>query len=94
MERQRIEIPMPNGCRLVAESSIDPCYPGEIYIGILDQNNVWWQDLAIVRGKSIDDKRGIATYDGKTYEVMVYGNAMQEDYTDKYEIPLFKEGNT
>lgn len=38
---QKIIIDLHNGTKLVAEGSCDSSFPGEIYIGILDESEVF-----------------------------------------------------
>ena len=48
---QKIVIDLHNGTKLVAEEGCDSAYPNEIYIGIMSDDDVFWQDLAVVREK-------------------------------------------
>ena len=48
---QKIIIDLHNGTKLVAEEGCDSAYPNEIYIGIMSDDDVFWQDLAVVREK-------------------------------------------
>lgn len=87
----RIVIPLPNGFKLVAEQNDDPTYSREIFIGIMDRNGVWYQDLAIVRNAY--------TYDGdkvkwkeEEFEVLVYSDEDNEDFTHEFSIGMYHEG--
>lgn len=44
---QKIVIDLHNGTKLVAEEGCDSAYPNEIYIGIMSDDDVFWQDLAV-----------------------------------------------
>ena len=54
----------------------------EIYVGVI-KDNVWYQDLAIVRS--------VADQDDNEFEVLVYADKDSEDYTDRFRIGLFQE---
>ena len=86
---QKIIIDLHNGTKLVAEGSCDSSFPGEIYIGILDESEVFWQDLAVVRGKY--NNNGIEPrYADNKFEVLVYTDEKNEDYTKKFEIKRYQ----
>ena len=93
MDSQRIVIPLPNGFKLVAEGSTDPNYPYEIYVGILGDDDVWYQDLAVVRN-AYHYEEGVQAHvhDEDKYEVLVYGNENDEDYTESFEIGHYHGG--
>ena len=84
METKRLEIPLPNGDRIVVEGSGD-MYP-EFYIGVVNKDDVWIQDLAIVRAKfDIEQEVNNMVVDDK-FEVLVYEDEYSEDYTRSFEI--------
>lgn len=93
MENNRIVIDL-GFAKLVAEKGFDDKY-NEIYIGI-EKNGVWVQDLAIVREKyhykDIHDSDILPTVvnEGK-FEVLVYANKDDEDYTNKFIIEQYCE---
>ena len=60
--------------------SINPDYQNEIIIYLTDKNNVITQDLTIVR--HLDN--------GNKFEVIVFADKDNEDYTDKFEIEIYK----
>lgn len=86
----RISIDLENGFRLVAEQGADPNYNREMFIFIEKENGVICQDLAVVRNayEYYDD------YDVKwkddVYEVLVYGDENNEDYTGRFEIGRYR----
>ena len=91
MSTKRIEIELDNGYKLVAETGTDSNYPAEIYVGIETPDGSWWQDLATVKNEyEYNDDGSIEYKDGK-YEVLVYGREYEEDYTERFEIDLYKE---
>ena len=93
MENNRIVIDL-GFAKLVAEKGIDDKY-NEIYVGI-EKNGVWVQDLAILREKfhykdSHDsDILPTVVNEGK-FEVLVYANKDDEDYTNKFIIEQYCE---
>lgn len=90
-EEGKITIPLPNGYSLVATRNADPNYNFEIYVGIVDSDGVWYQDLAIIRNAySINDNLNVVLKEGE-FEVLVYSDKNQEDYTNKFHIGLYKE---
>ena len=85
---QKIVIDLHNGTKLVAEEGCDSTFPGEIYIGIMDESEVFWQDLVVVRGKY--NNNGIEPrYEDDKFEVLVYTDEKNEDYTKKFEIKRY-----
>ena len=75
-----MKIELNNGFNLVIEQNTDPDYQNEIMIYLTDKNNVITQDLTIVR--HLDN--------GNKFEVMVFADKDNEDYTDKFEIEIYK----
>lgn len=84
---QKIVIDLHNGTKLVAEEGCDSSFPSEIYIGIMDESEVFWQDLAVVRGK-LNDNGSEIEYADDEFEVLVYANKDDEDYTNKFSVEL------
>lgn len=76
-----MDIKLNNGYHLIAEQNADSGYKNEIMIYITDKNNAVHQDLVIV--KHLDN--------GNKFEVIVYADKDDEDYTNKFEIELYKE---
>ena len=75
-----MKIKLNNGFNLVIEQNTDPDYQNEIIIYLTDKNNVITQDLTIVR--HLDN--------GNKFEVIVFADKDNEDYTDKFEIEIYK----
>lgn len=74
---------------LVAEKGVDNNYR-EIYLGLEDKNGVWLQDLAIIRQKyHYDEDSNVINEKG--INVMVYSDANDEDYTNKFDIDIYEE---
>ena len=92
MENNRIVIDL-GFAKLVAEKGTDDKYH-EIYVGI-EKNGVWLQDLAVVREKyhykdSPNSDIPTVVNEGK-FEVLVYANKDDEDYTNKFIIEQYCE---
>ncbi len=85
---QKIVIDLHNGTKLVAEEGCDSTFPGEICIGIMDESEVFWQDLAVVRGKYAISN-GEPEYIEDKFEVLVYADEKSDDYTKKFEIKRY-----
>ena len=92
MESNRLEVPLGNGFRIVAERNTDSSYDREIFIGITDGNGVWWQDLAIVRTAYEIDSNLKTVWNDDKFEVLVYSDQNNEDYTHKFAIGLYHGG--
>lgn len=71
---------MDNGNRIVVEHDTDPRSSNELYIGVVDVNGVWIQDIAVVRSMLSTDK----------FEVLVYADAYDEDYTNRFVIDTYR----
>ncbi len=85
-----IDIPLENGYHLVAEQNTDPSFSKEIFIGIKDKDGVWHQDLAVVRNSYIINDSDIKYKDGE-FDVLVYSDKDNEDFTHDFTIGLYKE---
>lgn len=86
------EIDLGNGTKLCADGSDDPYK--EIYV-YLKKDGMVWQDLAIV-SEAYDYVTKDGVYQNEPrhgkYNVYVYGDCEYEDYTNKFEIDEYKEG--
>ena len=71
----RITIELSKGLKLVAERNIDPEYQNEIYVGIETPDGIWHQDLAV-------------NWNPGKFEVLVYANKDDVDYTNKFSVEL------
>lgn len=87
---QRIEIPLDDGDKLVVEQSADRRYPREVYIGVEDKHGVWLQDLAVVHQNS-EIKDGDLQYIKDRYEILVYSDENDEDYTHQFVVKRYEE---
>lgn len=92
MENNRIEIPLNNGFKLVACQNTDPIYNQELYVGIEDENGVFYQDIVCVQSSYEYDRNGKVHYnDHGIFNVYVWQNELSEDYSHKLEVKLYKE---
>lgn len=87
---RRIEIKLANGYKLVAEQNTDPKYNRELYVGVVDPNGVWHQDLAIVRSSYRYDGDKVVWLDDQ-FDVLVYGSENNEDFTEDFTVGLYQE---
>lgn len=86
-QNNKITIPLSNGCKLVAEQNCNPEFDKEIMLYLVDKDGYIFQDLAIVRGHY---DNGIVVDDSK-FDVLVYGDPNNEDYTNSFVIDMYKE---
>lgn len=92
MSNTRMEINLGNGLKLVAERNMDSNYDREIFISI-EKDGAWHQDLALVRPEytyeSTDNyEYGDIKWRNDLFEVLVWGNPNNDDWTNSYQIPL------
>ena len=86
---ERISIKLNDGHYLVAEHNSDPTFNNEIYIGLDDENGCFVQDLAIVRqAYTFKGPLDGVNYIPEKYQVLVFGDSDDEDFTEKFEIDL------
>lgn len=87
-----IKIPIGEDRFLVAERDKDSPFDREIYLCIKDSNGMVLQDLAIVRNAYDLEKPGVE-WIPHLFEVMVYADKDNEDYTNKFVIAEHEENN-
>ena len=87
----KCEIDLPNGYKLVAERDDDGTHPYEMYVGILDQDGVWYQDLVIVEAGQFGVPF-IPDEDMK-FNICVFGDENREDATEVFQVGLYKDEN-
>ena len=85
----RIVIPLCNNYKLTVEKNTGE-FDKELYISIEDPSGSYVQDLAIVR-PTYKLKDNEVEFDGDKFEILVFGDAEKEEYTDKHTIPLRTE---
>ena len=83
-----VEVSLPNGDKLVAEANYDPDYK-EIIVGIIS-DGVWVQDLAAVGEKYFYENGEKKTVNDE-YQILVWADKDQEDWTEKFEVEKYKE---
>ena len=86
----KIVIPVENGASIVAEQGYDDNYR-ELFVYLQANDGSVIQDLAIVRNayEYDDDLNTIQKPD--EFEVLVYADEDDEDYTDRFEIKRYQE---
>ena len=84
----RIEIPVSNGMKIVAEQNQDPAYDRELYIGIVDRDGAWIQDLVCVQNEYRYKPDGQMDWVDGSFRVMVWSDPRQDDLTDEFVVPL------
>lgn len=77
---EQLKIPLGNGYNLVALNGADPDRPLDMHICITDADDVFNQDIVIVRYDH-------AQTDGQ-FEVLVFADKDAEDYTDAFTVGL------
>ena len=85
----RFTIPLSNGYKLIAERNSGE-FDKELYVGIESPSGSYVQDLAIVR-PTYSFKDNNIIFDSDKFEILVFGDATKEDFTDKYTVPLYDE---
>lgn len=86
----KIVIDLSNGLKLVAEQNNDPDYKNEIFVGLMKDDGIWHQDLAIVRNAYSYSDAGKVKWDDENFEVLVFGNE-NDDYTECFTISTYHE---
>ncbi len=74
MPRRNLTIKASDNLRIVAEIDSEGDTPA-IFIGSVDENDNWLQDLVAVRPSGND---------ARPFEVFVWGDAEDEDFTHKF----------
>lgn len=84
-----IEIPCNDGFKIVAERNSDKEFDKELFIYIIDKTGAIVQDIAVVRPKYHYDDNGNVVWEDN-YNVLVYGDAYDEDFTNDFEIERYR----
>lgn len=84
----KIEIPIGNGMKIVAEQNNDPYYDRELYVGIVDADGSWIQDLVCVRNDYRYNEDGELEWKDNSFHVVVWGDERRDDLTDEFDIKL------
>ena len=85
----RFVIPLSNGYKLISERNAGE-FDKELYVGIESPSGTYVQDLAIIR-PTYRFKENDVVFDADKFEILVFGDATKEDFTDKYTVPLHIE---
>ena len=85
----KISIPLSNGYKLIVEQNTGE-FDKELFIGIDNPDGRYAQDLAIIRPtyKCVEDD---IIFGSDKFEILVFGDAGKEDFTEKFTVPLRKE---
>ena len=86
----KIAIPLGNGYVLTAEQNADSKWSKELFVGIENETGKYIQDLAVIRPSYHYEEDEVVFNDDK-FEVMVFGNEDEDDYTEIFEIGLNKD---
>ncbi len=82
----RFSIELSNGYKLISERNTGE-FDKELYVGIEAPDGSYVQDLAIIR-PTYKFKDYNVEFDADKFEILVFGDAETEDFTDKYVVPL------
>ena len=82
-------IELSNGYKIVSERNTGE-FDKELYIGLEAPNGAYIQDLVIVR-PTYKFKEDHVDFDADKFEILVFGDAEKDDFTDKYIVPLNKD---
>ena len=91
MNENRCVVELDNGFKLVAEKGIDPGFEREMYIGIVDSDGVWHQDIVMILNKYTFSEADNADYEDGLLEVHVFADELTDGYTDSFEIKRYEE---
>ena len=86
----KIEIPLDNGYKLVAERNTDSEFNKEVYVGLENPSGVYCQDLCIIRPTYTFEGEHVI-FSSDKFQMLIYGNADNEDYTEDIVVPLCKD---
>lgn len=88
----KIEIPLDNGYKLVAEQNTDSEFNKEIYIGIETPSGVFFQDICTIR-PTYSFLGEHVVFDSDKFEMLIYGDAENDDFTQQVIVPLRKDND-
>ena len=93
-ENKKFQIKLSDGTFLTTQANLENDYC-EICIFLKDKDGVITQDLAIVREKyEINSETAEVKPKSGEYEVIVYADEQQEDYTHKFDVKKYIEPKT
>ena len=85
---ERITKKLGNGFSLCVEASENPDFPNEFYVGLLDEEGVWVQDLVMIL-ESYGFSKGKTHFDPNEVIVSVFEDESSEDLTDEFRIKRY-----
>jgi len=83
-------INLDNGYKLAFEQNSSSDFSKEVFVGIIDKDGVWHQDLAVIRNAYEYNNDNVEWID-EEFEVLVYSDNLNEDYTHHHTIRLYHE---
>ena len=86
----RIEIPLDNGYKLIAEQNIDSEFDKEIFVGIETDTGSYIQDLAIIRPTYKYNENNVV-FSSDKFEMLIFTDETKEDFTHQFTVPLYQE---
>ena len=86
---EKISIPLSNDYKLVVEKNTGE-FDKEVYVGIERPDGLYCQDLAIVRPTYRFENHDVV-FDADKFEILVFGDAESEDFTERFTVPLNNE---
>lgn len=89
--KTRLELPLEDGRKLVAEGPLDPNFPHELAVGLVDKEGIWEQDLVVVRQSYRLDGSKVIYENGAPFDIYVYANKDNEDWTDNFVVDQWEE---
>lgn len=85
----KITIPLSNDYKLIVEKNTGE-FDKEVFVGIENPNGAYWQDLVIIRPTYKLEKDDVI-FNSDSFELLVFGDADIEDYTEKFTVGLHKD---
>ena len=85
----KIVIPLSNGYKLIAEQNTGE-FDKEIFVGIETPTGAYHQDLVVVRPSYTFNDNDIV-FGSDKFEMLIFGDAKREDYTEMVTVPLYHE---
>lgn len=82
-------IPLSNGYRIISERNSGE-FNKELYVGIESPDGAYVQDLVIIRPTYKLENNDVV-FDSDKFEILVFGDATKEDFTNKFTVPLVNE---
>lgn len=85
---ERIEVELADGNKLVVVRNGDTKFSKELFVGIVGESDFWMQDLAVIRPSYSYNNDGNVEWMKDRFDILIYGDCDDEDYTDDFVINL------